>query len=146
MSESKHAKYVITQPMKEEHGYEVKDGPDVISSMAYLDGGVVPGAFYCETHWFHKPTKYSPKEHTHDFDETLAFFGADPDDPMNLCGEVELFLDGDRLMLTESCLVYIPAGMKHCPMNIKRADRPIFHFSVGNATKAYEREAGNANG
>ena len=81
MSESKYAKYVITQPMKEEHGYEVKDGPDVISSMAYLDGGVIPGAFYCETHWFHKPTKYSPKEHTHDFDETLAFFGGDPDDP-----------------------------------------------------------------
>jgi hypothetical protein len=48
-------------------------------------------------------------------------------------------------VLTESCLVYIPAGTQHCPMNIVRADRPIFHFSVGNATKAYEREPGNAN-
>ena len=46
MSESKYAKLIVTQPMKEEHGYEVKDGPDVISSMAYLDGGVIPGAFY----------------------------------------------------------------------------------------------------
>jgi hypothetical protein len=61
MSDSKYSKWIITQPMKEEHGYEVKDGPDVISSMAYLDGGVVPGAFYAETHWFHKPTKYSPR-------------------------------------------------------------------------------------
>jgi mannose-6-phosphate isomerase-like protein (cupin superfamily) len=140
MSEPLSAKYIITQPMKEEHGYEVKDGPEVISSMAYLDGGVIPGAFYVETHWFHRPTKYSPKEHTHDFDETLAFFGADPDDPMNLHGEVELFIDGERLLLTESCLVYIPAGTKHCPMNVRPADRPMFHFSVGNATKAYERE------
>jgi mannose-6-phosphate isomerase-like protein (cupin superfamily) len=98
-----------------------------------------------ESHWFHKPTKYSPKQHTHDFDETLAFFGGDPADPMNLCGEVELFLNGESLVLTESCMVYIPAGMKHCPMNVKRADRPIFHFSVGNGAKAYEREPGNAN-
>ncbi len=145
MSGSAYAKYVITQPIVEEHGYEVKDGPETIASMAYLDGGVVPGAFYCETHWFYGPTKYSPKEHTHDFDETLAFFGGDPHDPMNLCGEVHLSIDGERLVLTESCLVYIPAGTKHCPMNIMRADKPIFHFSMGNATKAYEREAGNAN-
>ena len=145
MRDSKYAKWIITQPMKEEHGYEVKDGPDVLSSKAYLDGGVVPGAFYVESHWFHKPTKYSPKKHTHDFDETLAFFGCDPDDPMNLHGQVELWIEDECQILTESCLVYIPAGTQHCPMNIVRADRPIFHFSVGNAIKAYEREPGNAN-
>ena len=142
---SKYAKWIVTQPMAEEHGYEVKDGPDVLSSMAYLDGGVIPGAFYVETHWFHKPTKYSPKKHAHDFDETLGFFGADPDDPMNLHGEVELWIEDERHVFTESCLVYIPAGTQHCPMNVLRADRPIFHFSTGNSSKAYERESGNAN-
>ena len=45
MSESQFVRYIVTEPMAEEHGYEVKDGPDVISSMGYLDSGVIPGAF-----------------------------------------------------------------------------------------------------
>ena len=119
----------------------MKDGPDVISSMGYLDSGVIPGAFYVETHWFHKPTKYSPKQHTHDFDETLAFMGGDPAHPMELNGEVELFIENERLLLTKSCLVYIAAGVNHCPMNFLRVDRPIFHFSTGTSTEAYQRES-----
>ena len=31
----------------------------------------------------------------------------------------------------EAEMVYIPAGTHHCPMNILRADRPIFHFTTG---------------
>ena len=140
MTGPRFAKNIITLPMAKEHGYEIKDGPDVISSMAYLDGGVFPGAFYCETHWFHKPTQYSPKKHTHDFDEVLAFMGGDPEHPLELNGEIELYLEDERYLLTKSCLVYIPAGVDHCPMNFLRVDRPIFHFSTGTGTKAYERE------
>ena len=145
MDESKYAKFIITEPLTEEHGYEVKDGPDVISSMAYLDGGVIKGAAYVETHWFHKPTKYSPKKHTHDFDEVLAFMGGDPENPMELNGEVELWIEDERHLLTKSCLVHIPAGIHHCPMNFLRVDRPIFHFSTGATDTAYVREPGNAN-
>jgi mannose-6-phosphate isomerase-like protein (cupin superfamily) len=144
MSESKYAKFIITEPMAEEHGYEEKDGPDVMAAMAYLDGGVVKDAFYVETHWFMKPTKYSPEKHTHDFDETLGFFGGDPNDPIDLNGEVELWIEDERHMLTKSCLVYIPAGVNHCPMHIRRADRPIFHFSTGMTGKAYKREGEGA--
>ena len=140
MTGSRFANNIITLPMAEEHGYEIKDGPDVMSAMAYLDGGVIPGAFYVETHWFHKPTKYSPKKHTHDFDEVLAFMGGDPEHPLELNGEIELYLEDERYLLTKSCLVYIPAGVDHCPMNFLRVDRPIFHFSTGTGTKAYERE------
>jgi mannose-6-phosphate isomerase-like protein (cupin superfamily) len=140
MTGPRFAKNIITLPMVEEHGYEIKDGPDVMSAMAYLDGGVIPGAFYVETHWFHKPTKYSPKKHTHDFDEVLAFMGGDPEHPLELNGEIELYLEDERYLLTQSCLVYIPAGVDHCPMNFLRVDRPIFHFSTGTGTKAYERE------
>ena len=140
MSGPRFAKNIITLPMAEEHGYEIKDGPDVMSAMAYLDGAVIPGAFYVETHWFHKPTKYSPRKHTHDFDEVLAFMGGDPEHPLELNGEIELYLEDERYLLTKSCLVFIPAGVDHCPMNFLRVDRPIFHFSTGTGTKAYERE------
>ncbi len=144
MNESKYAKFIITEPLEEEHGYEEKDPPDVHSAMAYLDGNIIKGAFYVETHWFHKPTKYSPKKHTHGFDECLAFMGGDPEHPLELGGEVELWIEDERHVLTKSCLVYIPAGTNHCPMNILSADRPIFHFSCGMTDKAYEREGGNA--
>jgi hypothetical protein len=129
-------KYIITEPMLDsDEKKEVKDGLDVRTPMAYIDGRVIPGAFYAETHWFHKATAYSPPTHTHEFDEVLAFYGSDPENPSDLCGEVELWLEDERLILTKSCLVYIPKGTKHCPMNILRADRPIFHFSTGPAVK-----------
>ena len=146
MAESKYGRLIVTEPMVEEHGYEIKDGPDVMSAMGYLDGGVLPGALYVETHWFHKPTKYSPKKHAHDFDEVLAFMGGDPEHPMELNGEVELYIEDERHLLTKSCLVYIPAGLNHCPMNFLRVDKPIFHFSTGTSTKAYEREGGSEGG
>lgn len=138
--ESKYAKYIVTEPLSEEHGYEIKDGPDAMAAMAYLDGGVIDNAFYVETHWFKKPTQYSPQAHTHDFDETLGFFGGDAEHPRELYGEVELWIEDERHLLTESCLVYIPAGTRHCPMHIRPGARPIFHFSTGMTRKAYERE------
>jgi hypothetical protein len=139
MSETKYGNLIVTEPKPDSEKYgETRDGFDVRTPLAYLDSKVINGAFYVETLWFHKGTAYSPPPHTHDFDEVLAFFGTDPGNPRDLCGEVELWLDDERHVLTKSCLVYIPKGLKHCPMNILRADRPIFHFSTGPAVK-YER-------
>jgi quercetin dioxygenase-like cupin family protein len=140
MSDCKYAKFIITEPLAEEHGYEQKDGPDVMAAMAYLDGGVLENAFYVETHWFKKPTQYSPKKHAHDFDETLGFFGGDPEHPLELNGEVELWIEDEKHLLNKSCLVYIPAGVNHCPMHVRPTGRPIFHFSTGTSTKPYKRE------
>jgi hypothetical protein len=139
MTDTKYGKLIVTQPKPESEKIdEIRDGFDVRTPLAYLDSGVIEGAFYVETLWFHKGTAYSPPPHTHDFDEVLAFFGSNPENPHDLCGEVELYLDDERHVLTESCVVYIPKGLTHCPMNIIRADRPIFHFSTGPAVK-YER-------
>jgi hypothetical protein len=27
-------------------------------------------------------------------------------------------------------MIFVPAGVKHCPLYIKRVDRPIFHYTV----------------
>lgn len=137
MAETKYGKYIITQPKPERTASgepEQKDSPDVMTSVAYLDNRVIPGGLYTECCWFWKPTNYSPPPHTHEFDEVLAFFGSNPEDPRDLCGEVELWLEDEKHLLTKSCMVFIPKGLKHAPMNIRRADRPIFHFSVGNST------------
>jgi hypothetical protein len=46
----------------------------------------------------------------------------------DLGGESEFWLEDENYMLTKSCIIYVPGGMKHCPIVFKRIDRPIFHF------------------
>jgi hypothetical protein len=86
-----------------------------------------------ETEWeFPDKSDERPTEaHQHDFDEVLCFFGTDWDNPYDLCGEYELWLGDEKHSITKSCIVFIPKGLKHCPLKFIRADRPIFAFSVG---------------
>ena len=72
-----------------------------------------------------------PKPHTHPFDEVFTFFGSDFENPEDLCGEVEFYLEDEPVKVTKSSLFFIPAGMKHSPLNANRLDRPVFHFSMG---------------
>jgi mannose-6-phosphate isomerase-like protein (cupin superfamily) len=135
MTETRYGKYIVTQSKPAGAKLEEpKDTPDVMTPLVYLDNTIIAGAMYVECSWFWKPTNYSPPPHTHDFDEVLAFFGSNLENPQELCGEVELWLGDEQHILTKSCMVFVPKGLKHCPMNIRRADRPIFHFSTGNSS------------
>jgi mannose-6-phosphate isomerase-like protein (cupin superfamily) len=72
-----------------------------------------------------------PKPHSHPFDEIFTFFGTDFNHPEDLCGEIEFYLEEEPVMITKSSIGFIPAGMRHCPVNMNRLDRPLFHFSMG---------------
>ncbi|MBN1161398.1 MAG: hypothetical protein JXA17_05585 [Dehalococcoidales bacterium] len=96
----------------------------------WMDENVVPGAFQMNCSWYLKPLDRGVEPHTHDADEILGFFGNDATDPYNLHGEVELWLGDEKQTITRSAMVFIPSGMKHCPLLLKRVDRPIFHFSL----------------
>ena len=104
-----------------------------------LDDDVIKGAFYLECAWFwpgkwpeNKPwEKMGVKPHAHEYPEVLTFFGSDPDSPYDLCGQVELWIDGEKYLIEQSVIVFIPPGTNHCPLYIRRVDRPIFHFSSG---------------
>jgi hypothetical protein len=130
--------YVIKKPKAAPKDREAMDSPDVMTPLLYMDDSVIKGAFYLECCWFHKPTRFSPEPHTHDFDEALAFIGSDPEHPADLNGEVELRIEEETLIPTESCIVFIRKGRTHCPMHVRRADKAIFHFSCGMATQ-YDR-------
>ena len=82
------------------------------------------------------------RAHTHEFDELIGFYGSNMNDVNDLGGEIELWLEDEKFILTKSCTVFVPAGMKHCPLIIKRIDRPIFHFTNSPEGK-YERELVN---
>ena len=103
-----------------------------------LDSDVLKGAFYMETAWFWpgqwpatKGDTGVVKEHSHEFDETVAYIGTDPDDPYSLCGEIEFWIDGKQNILDKSFIAFVPAGIKHGPLTIRRIDKPIFHFTAG---------------
>lgn len=107
----------------------------------YMDSEVIPGAFYAEVVWVTPLSEGSTEKtfpggdpvepHSHDFDEVIAFFGTDPDNIRDLCGEVELWLEDEKFTLTETCMVYVPAGLRHCPLRFHRVDRPILYFTAG---------------
>jgi mannose-6-phosphate isomerase-like protein (cupin superfamily) len=96
----------------------------------WIDKDVVPGAFQMNCSWYMKPIPGSPPPHTHPEDEILGFFGNDPDDPYNLHGEVEMWLGDQKFIITKTAMIFIPGGLKHCPLKLVRCDKPIFHFSV----------------
>ena len=77
------------------------------------------------------PWSAEPTPHSHDFDEVITFVGSNVEDPYNLGGEIEMWLEDESQLLTKSSLLFIPRGMKHCPSIIKRVDRPIFHTAMG---------------
>ncbi len=140
MATTKYGKYIITKPKADLKlpSYR-REGRDIATAqrtpMVYLDDEVIKGAFYVECVWFWEGSDKSEVEaHTHPFDEVITFFGSNPDDPHDLCGEVELWLEDEKHILTKSCLVFVPKGMKHCPLIIRRVDRPIFHFTAGPAS------------
>jgi hypothetical protein len=96
-----------------------------------MDENVVPGAFHMNTAWYLKATDTLEEvPHTHDTDEIIGFFGNDSDNPYDLHGEIEIWMEDEKHVITSSVMIFVPAGMKHCPLIVKRVDRPIFHFTA----------------
>jgi len=132
MAESKYGKYIVTElKMPESKQKIAEEYSKYATRILWMDDNVVEGAFHMNTSWFLKAAAATEnKPHTHDFDEILGFYGNNAQDPYDLGGEIEIWLEDEKHILTRSCLIFLPAGMKHCPLIIRRVDRPIFHFSI----------------
>ena len=100
--------------------------------VAWIDGEVCPGAFQMNTAWYYAVPEKDPvfEEHAHDSDELIGFIGSDPEDPYNLNAEIVVSINGEDHLLTKSSIIFVPAGLPHARISIKRVDRPVFHFSV----------------
>jgi hypothetical protein len=114
----------------------------------WVDGSSVPGGFYSEYAWHYPGQDGSirlagPDPHTHPFDEVIGFVGINQADHFDLGGEVEVVLEDYAFTMARSFLVYIPAGMRHCPVRVKTARAPIFQYVLGSAPY-YEGSSANA--
>jgi hypothetical protein len=88
---------------------------------------IVSGAPIFGCVWFTGPWDEEEvfKPHTHGCDEVMAFIGSDPDNPTELYGEVEFWIEDEKFLITKTCMLYIPKGLQHAPMFPRRVDRPI---------------------
>ncbi len=136
MPETKTAKYVVTEQSEQKKSRKLLG--------LSLGDDLVKGSFFVQCNWIKPRTQPVPGihdrvSHTHDCPEIIGFMGSNMDDWRNLGGEVEFWMDGEKHILTRTTLIYVPAGMKHCPMIIHRADKPIFLFNIGPST-VYARQ------
>jgi hypothetical protein len=131
MKDSKYSKYVVTELKTP------KFTPEAITSynsfakrILWMDKNNVEGAFQMNCSWYLKPSAHLAQSHTHDSDEIIGFFGSDPDNAYDLGGEVEFWIEDEKFILTKSCMIFIPRNIKHCPLIVRKVDRPIFHYST----------------
>ena len=134
MDDTKYGKYIITEVTTDlflASGEKKKEGDD--THIVNLDDSVIKGALGIQTRW-QMPEDFINKEpvtpHSHDFDEYLCQFGTDVNNPHDLGAELEIWLGGEKHIITKSCVIYIPKGLEHGPIKYNRIDRPIFHFGV----------------
>jgi hypothetical protein len=160
MSEGKYGKYVTTElytdfdlpPEREWEraimGRGLLDGKRrFMEHMVWMDSNVIPGAFYAEAVWFWPegmPKVINPEDaekhpgippHSHPFPELLSYYGTDMEHPQELYGQVEFWMEEEKYVFEKSFVVYIPAGVVHCPLKMFNVTRPIFHYTMGPSQK-----------
>jgi hypothetical protein len=137
MSENKYEKYIVTgvQPDLQLADFRINTNdfvPGMETRLVHLDDKTLPGAFYVSCFWFWKGSEeILVKPHVHDYDEVLALIGTDYSKPEDLGGEVEFWIEDEKYLITKTCLVFVPKGLKHSPFIVRRVDTPIFHFTTG---------------
>jgi len=132
MTDSKYGKYVVTELKIPEDKQKIAEAYSKYATrILWMDENVVEGAFHMNTAWYlNAAMTLESTSHVHDTDEIIGFFGNDAANPHDLGGEIEIWLEDEKQVITRSAMLFVPAGMKHCPLILKRVDRPIFHFTT----------------
>lgn len=116
--------------LKENSMTEVVAGPQ-----AYFRGeSDLPGAgINMGWQMFVKPYRLELESHHHDTDEYLFFLGATlPDLVGSFDAEIELFLgkEYEKHTITKATVLYIPRGLEHNPLDIKRLGKPMMFSAL----------------
>ncbi|MDR3364907.1 MAG: hypothetical protein LBS91_08205 [Clostridiales Family XIII bacterium] len=99
--------------------------------LLWLDGAKLKGAPYMESVWFCTTKEREEDAHDHDFDEFLACVGSDPERPGELGAEMHFFVEDEEFVMDKSFLLFLPKGVRHCPMFVTKMERPFLHFTGG---------------
>jgi hypothetical protein len=122
--------HLFCTKLKENSITKVVRGPQ-----AYFRGdSVLPGAgINMGWQMFVEPYKMELESHHHDTDEYLIFLGATlPDLVGSFDAEIELFLgkEYEKHTITQATVLYIPRGLEHNPLDIKRLGKPMMFSAL----------------
>jgi hypothetical protein len=133
----------ITQMAKKEYAHlikplKAKDGPPGLypEPRFWMEGKDMEGFNASFSFGFvKKPCVCHPMKGAlvHPYDECLVFAGTDNSNMLYLGGEVSIQLgeEGEEHTFYEPSVVLIPRGMPHGPVNFRRVDRAIAHYTIG---------------
>ena len=144
MAESKYGKYILREPRvmgeppprRTTQVMGVSMNPELVSGI---------GEFNCNFNFLGvvAPHLLGDPPHKHEYDEFLFFIASDPKTAPDLGGEVEIALgeEWEKHVITTSSIVCLPRGVHHCPIHIKRVDKPFYFGHIMLAPK-YSSSAG----
>jgi hypothetical protein len=127
-----YAKYLVRKPVKEVvAGMSVKNRPGGSSTL--MNNNLVPGSnIYIEGGWVLGMPDPNPHifEHAHDYEEIVVHFGSDYQNPEDLGGEIDFYVDGKPLKFDKTSALYVPRGIKHGPLVWKKFSRPHLEMAI----------------
>jgi mannose-6-phosphate isomerase-like protein (cupin superfamily) len=129
MAAKQYAKYVFSD-FREEANL-----PAVATPQAYFRGArQIPGATM-NMGWqlFVRPFQLEKEPHTHKSDEYLIFLGGQlPDLFSSFEAEIDFWLgeEMEQYLITRPTIIYIPAGLQHCPLNLRKIVKPVLFSAL----------------
>jgi hypothetical protein len=73
----------------------------------------------------------------HKFPGVVGLLGTDPDNPMDLGAEMEVYMgpEMEKEIVTTSRLSFMPANFVHGPSNVKKVTRPYIFIEINQSPK-----------
>jgi hypothetical protein len=161
MAETKYGKYFITYD-KEKWRWPNERRP----VMSRMEDGVAKGSYFYLVHWVfptgmrHETEIWSEQyelagqtpelmnhpmaghpPHIHRDAELLFHIGTNPDDPMDLGAEVQMFMgpEMERHVFNRTCCIYIPPNFIHAPWKPLKTTRPWIFIEVNQGPSHTEK-------
>ena len=110
-----------------------------------MDTSTIQGSNFYFIHWVlphetpRMPIGHPP--HIHSEVELLIHIGTNPDDPMDLGAEVELYVgpEQERHVITTTTVVFLPPNFIHGPWNPLKTVRPWIFIEVNQGLRHTEK-------
>jgi hypothetical protein len=141
MAETKYGKYIIREPLEKGLAPMLHICGEEGCYGAKFPNFPVEVQLLCIT----EPFEFPQKPHAHDTDEIFFIFGGNPKNYYDFGAEIEISLgeEGEKHIVDSTSIVYIPKGLVHSPIVVKKVDKPVQWMHVLFKSK-YEMSVGDS--
>ena len=123
MADTKYGKYIIKEPLEKGMAPSLHICAEEGCAGAAFPSFPVEVQLLCIT----EPLEFPHPPHVHDADEIFFIFGSNPLNYYDFDAEIEITLGEEREkhIVNTTSIVYIPKGLLHAPIAIKKVNKPI---------------------